>query len=253
LFVSFFLFVCLSFLSLSLSLSESGPWFVKQTSASLRAAPPHAICPVIKQRIKRESKKVPPKNKKASASGTGVLLTPVKFKKDAASFKRKAGFNRQAVSPFVMSVLKRRRHAGAAAKAAAACVAPEAPQAPALAAGAPKMVPRDPKHVPKMAPGVPKVVPKKASTQSLEELISYLNKCKVPQELHPVAMPNGAKGYTKRHTDNPSSVQVLHQREMYYLNYDRNGRVPLSQSITWGLYGGADLAWDHCKRVWELW
>jgi len=235
--------------SLSLSLSESDPWFVKQTSDSLRAAPPPAICPVIKQRRKREPKKAPLKNKKASLVkvylGKGVLLTPAKFKKGAASFKRKAGVNRQELSPFAMSVMKRRRHAGAAAKAAAARAlalqAPEAPQAPALAARAPKTVPGDPK----------KVAPKIA--KNLKDLISYLNALKVPKELHPVSMPGGAKGYTQRHAENPSSVQVLHEKGMFYLNKDKYGRVPLTQTITWRVFGGADLAWDHCKGVCQMW
>jgi len=218
------------------------------------AHPPPAICPVIKARRPRAKGKgkgkgkgtgTPVKGKKkssakgdgkgngkGSAKGNG---TPVKGNK--ASFKRKAGFNRHELSPFAKKVLIQRRHAlpPRVAKVAASSAAAPADDAPVAA------------PVP-----APVTSPSFSPPKSLKELIGILDKCKVPKELHPDAMPSGAKGFTKRHPSNPSSVQVLWAREMFYLNYDRNGVVPLQRTITWNLFGGADLAWDHCRKVWHM-
>jgi len=250
--------VFLSSLALSVFVFVAGPWFVKQISESLRACPPGAICPVIKPRKKREPKKTGKAKK-------NVLLTPAKvLKQGAASFRRK-GFNRHELSPFLITALKRRRHAGKAGKATAVTEAPEAtarkrlkqlpgPEAPEVTE------PKDPEAPEMLSNGGSAKVPcvpggsAKVPPKSLKDLIAYLKKWNVPKELHPDAMPSGAKGYTKRHSakENPSSVQVLHQKEMYYLNYNRHGEVPLSRSITWSLYGGADRAWEHCKNTWEM-
>ena len=89
--------------------------------------------------------------------------------------------------------------------------------------------------------------------RELEALKVYLRKMGVPSELLPEQKTQGAKSYTVRHKDHPGSVQILHSKRMYYLNYDKSGNVPVDQSHQWAHHGGAQEAWDYVKKTYDMW
>ena len=174
--------------------------------------------------------------KKCGASGLmnrlcGTSGTPVKIAK-SGSFRRVAGFNRCQLSPLAKAVRTRRK---------------KAPSASAETDKAPEKVPSasaDSEPQPTAEEIAGKI---RDERQDYETLITHLQGLGIPEDALPEHLPRGAKSYTKHHHKHAGSVQVLHSRGIFYVNTDRDGIVPKTQTFSWDRNGGAEPTWKFIK------
>jgi hypothetical protein len=179
------------------------------------------------------------------------VKTPVKGK---ASFKR-GGFNHKKLSPMAQKIMRRRAAHATKAQAMVNCPMPEpvvlppgnVQVLPPVVAGDAAGQELISQLLIQAAPvsKCPVFVP----SHNLNELHEYLKGLQVPEELFPTSMPRGGKSYSVSSRANAASVQVLHYKRSYFLNYDSNGEVPPAQSVTWGHHADPAQAWKWCKQI----
>ena len=205
---------------------------MSSTVKDLAANPPVAITTEVrdaakKKRKPRAKKGSGPKSKKP-VTKKSILGTPSK-----ASFKRRAKGAK--LSPLVKSVRKKAlaKNALASSPSASASVTPSVP----------------PASVTPPARALDDSEPGTSTWATLEDLVDKLQKLGVPPELFPTVKPMGLKSYTIRSLKNPCSIQVLHQKCMYWITKDSEGKVPACRSIQWHAHGGASEAWEHAKSL----
>ena len=208
--------------------SITRPWFVANVVKDLKHKPPAPVIPPAKKRRKAKQE-----------SAKGKSDTPAK-----ASFKRKGRGKAKSLSPLAKAIAKKK------AKAPKADTKPSAPKAEAPEAEA-KAVSTPPSK----SPAVTKSPVTSYSEVSVEEFKGYLENLGIPSELFPQKKLSGTKSYTVRHPskDNPSSLQGLWRRGMFYLICDRTGATPVTPSITWNSYGSPADAWRHCTQNLKMW
>ena len=182
------------------------------------------------------------KGKKRKQPTFKDLKTPQKLAKGGASFKRKAGFNRKAVTPmaFARSLFQKHKIR--------------------KAAGPLEMKPVAEGPVPVAEPEVSQeLMPDSFSNKGCEKatfnhFLKGLHDLGVPRILMPSNMPSGGKSYTvkPRIKNGPpwglSSVQVLHTKGMYYITVDKDGNKPSVQTHSWNHHGGATGTWEYLVK-----
>jgi hypothetical protein len=256
------------------------PWFVQEVSSDLISDPPQQIS--IEKQMPKAAKKEKAKNGKAKTKKTRVgQVKPASRGSGKASFKVKRGFNRNALSPMAVGAILRRKPKSAgstdavpaspsdeppsdeplqgyepgalalyqkqvrAVKAALGAKAAKAQLAASVIAPVPLPAPV-PLSVPATAQPAPAPAPASAPS-TLKELKAKMVGLGMPSEVLPVGMGKGTKSYTVRHPKHAASVQVLHDKGYFYLNYDRNGVFPPNRSVCWSHYNTITEAWEFAK------
>ena len=189
------------------------PWFVAAVAEDMKQKPPAPIS-------------LPPKKRKRVAPAKPEKATPKK-----ASFKRTGRGKGKSLSPLAKAVQKKKKQLSEVPKPASESCEPIPAPTPLAESGV-----------------LAKSPVTSYSEVSLEEFTGYLGNLGIPQELLPSVKPSGTKGYTVKATGNPSSLQVLWAKKMFYLNRDQTGKTPAMQTITWNKYGSPSDAWRHCNQ-----